>query len=137
MGTFGDSNTRLASTDQPKTSRLRVCDGVKSNHIVAGRPFRGPSAAIIPVAWNCRVDSQFDTLSWKTRGTLADYSSCGTINCEYENDPGGPSRTAQAGHGIQKVGGSTPPGSTSPKSDLKSIELFYRNAGGGRTLEVY
>ena len=58
------------------------------------------------------ADTQFDTLSRETRRTLVDYSAYRAIKFEYANGSGGLSRTAQVGHGIQKVGGSTPPGST-------------------------
>ena len=58
------------------------------------------------------ADTQFDTLSRRTGATLGDHLARANINFQYEKDLGGLLRTVQAGHGIQKVGGSTPPGST-------------------------
>ena len=59
-----------------------------------------------------RYSQRIDTLSGKTLGTLADYRAGAIVRFEYENDFLGLVRTVPAGHGIQKVGGSTPPGST-------------------------
>ena len=65
-----------------------------------------------PVLREMLADSQFDTQSGVTWRTLEDDSASTAVNSENENDFGGLARTAQTGHGIQKVGGSNPPGST-------------------------
>ena len=73
-----------------------------------------------PVLREMLADSQFDTQSGVTWRTLEDDSASTAVNSENENDFGGLARTAQTGHGIQKVGGSNPPGSTTPGSTTLS-----------------
>ena len=56
--------------------------------------------------------SRFDTLSGELRWTLVDQSPSPEARVELENDPGGLCWTVYRVHGIQKVRGSNPLGST-------------------------
>ncbi len=50
---------------------------------------------------------------------MMDHLTNGSVRFEYEMDPGGLGRMAYAGHGIQKVGGSNPPGSTNFRIQIR------------------
>ena len=99
-------------TDPPTLRSLRVISMALIIFDITSELGRPYDLDLFASICDTQFDTQFDTQLGESRWILADESDSVDVGFKYENDPGGLRRTARNGNGIQKVGGSTPPGST-------------------------